>query len=246
MEAERVHTITVAVDLKTSKEAVAFSENRDGFYATLGLHPTDIVTETFDSKDYAELVKHPKVVGIGECGLDFFRIEGDVLAEKKRQWNEFEKQMTFALEHDLPLMIHCRPSKGTVDAYRDMADRLESEFKQVGERLRGNMHFFVGDVDVASRFYDIGFTTSFTGVVTFARDYDDVIRMAPLDMILTETDAPFASPVPFRGKRNEPLYVKYVVSALAQIKKMDEEDIRRATVSNAERLFLAKKAGIAS
>lgn len=237
MEEEGVHTITVGVDLKTSREAVQFAETHEGFYATLGLHPTDTVTETFEPKDYEDLAKHPKTVGIGECGLDFFRIEGDVIAEKKRQWNEFEKQMAFALEHDLPLMIHCRPTKGSTDAYRDMADRLESEFKRVGEKLRGNMHFFVGDTEVVRRFYEIGFTTSFTGVVTFAREYDDVIKLAPLDMIMTETDAPFAAPVPFRGKRNEPVYVKYVVSALAQVKKMDEETVRRAVVENAERLF---------
>lgn len=237
MEEERVHTITVGVDLETSREAVEFAESHDGFYATLGLHPTDTKTESFNPADYAELVKHPKVVGIGECGIDYFRIEGDAAAEKKRQWADFEKQMYFAIENDKPLMIHCRPSKGTVDAYKEMADRLEAEFKTAGERLRGNMHFFVGNTDVARRFYDIGFSTSFTGVATFAREYDDVLRLAPRDLIMTETDSPFAAPVPHRGKRNEPLYVKYVVEAIAKVRAEDPEDVRRYTVKNAERMF---------
>lgn len=238
MSEEGVHTITVGVDYATSKEAVEFAESHEGFYATIGLHPTDTVTETFSASEYAELAKSSKTVGVGECGIDYFRLEGDAVEEKKRQWNEFEKQMHFAIEHNLPLMIHCRPKKGTVDAYEEMATRLESEFKQVGEKLRGNMHFFVGNVDVARRFYDIGFTTSFTGVVTFAREYDDVIQFAPIDMLMIETDAPYASPVPFRGKRNEPLYVKYVAEALAKIKGSDIRIMEKALVANAERVFL--------
>lgn len=240
MEEERVHTITVGVDLATSREAVRFAEEHEGFYATIGLHPTDTVTETFDAKDYGELAKHPKTVGVGEFGLDFFRAEGDIAAEKKRQMQEFEKQLEFAIAHDLPLMLHCRPSKGSYDAYETVLDRLEDEFKRVGEKLRGNSHFFVGNVDVARRFYDIGFTTSFTGVITFAREYDDVVRFAPRDRILTETDSPFASPIPFRGKRNEPNYVKYVVETIARIRGAESEDIRRAVVANAERLFRLK------
>jgi TatD DNase family protein len=240
MKEERVHTITVGVDYATSKEAVEFAETHDGFYATIGLHPTDTVSETFSASDYAELAKHPKTVGVGECGVDYFRLEGDTTEEKKRQWNEFEKQMAFAIEHDLPLMIHCRPKKGTVDAYEEMATRLESEFKTAGEKLRGNMHFFVGNVDVARRFYDIGFTTSFTGVVTFAREYDEVIQFAPIDMLMTETDAPYASPMPFRGKRNEPIYVKYIVEALARIKGSDVPHMEQALVANAERVFRLK------
>ena len=145
--------------------------------------------------------------------------------------------MAFAIEHDLPLMIHCRPKKGTVDAYEEMATRLEAEFKQVGERLRGNVHFFVGNTDVARRFYDIGFTTSFTGVLTFTHDYDEVVKYAPLDMIMTETDAPFASPAPFRGRRNEPTYVKYVVAAIARIRASNVEDIQKSVADNALRLF---------
>lgn len=237
MEEERVWTTTVGVDYSTSSEAVKFANEHEGFFATIGLHPTDTVTEAFVGADYQALADNPKTVGVGECGLDFFRLTGDVATEKKRQWGEFERQMEFAIQNDLPLMIHCRPSKGTVDAYEELVTRLESEFKTVGEKLRGNVHFFVGNVDVARRFYDIGFTTSFTGVVTFAREYDDVLQFAPLDRILTETDSPYAAPVPFRGRRNEPNYVKYVVEAIAKVRGVDVEQVRRATVANAKRVF---------
>ncbi len=237
MRNENVGTISVGVDFKTSKEAVAFAEANENFYAIIGLHPTDTNTEQFDRERFNELAKNPNVVGVGECGLDFFRTQGDIDAEKKRQWTDFEKQMYFAVEHNLPLMIHCRPSKGSMDAYLELVERLESEAKSLGEKLRGNVHFYVGNVDIARRFYDIGFTTSFTGVLTFAREYDEVIQYAPLDMILTETDSPFVAPVPYRGKRNEPSYVKYVVSAISKIRSDEVERVRRAVVENAERVF---------
>jgi TatD DNase family protein len=145
--------------------------------------------------------------------------------------------MEFAVKYDKPLMIHCRPSKGTVDAYEEMADYLAGRKREYGEGLRGNMHFFVGNTAVAKRFYEIGFTTSFTGVLTFTHDYDEVVRQAPIDMLMTETDAPFAAPVPFRGRRNEPSYVRYVVEAIARIRGIDSEAAREAVVSNARRVF---------
>ncbi|MEN9390616.1 MAG: hypothetical protein RLZZ283_716 [Candidatus Parcubacteria bacterium] len=231
MEAGGVGTITVGVDYETSAQAVAFAEKYDNFYATIGLHPTDTVTESFDASQYAALASHPKVVGVGECGLDYFRLEGDFETEKKRQVADFEKQIAFALEHDLPLMLHCRPKKGSMDAYEDVLALL------AGRNARGNVHFFVGNVDIARKFYDLGFTTSFTGVLTFTHDYDEVVRFAPLDMLLTETDSPYVAPVPHRGTRNEPSYVGHVVAAIAQIRVADEEQIRAQILENAKRVF---------
>jgi TatD DNase family protein len=124
-----------------------------------------------------------------------------------------------------------------MDAYLDIASIIESRQKSAGERLRGNMHFFVGNVDIARKFYTLGFTTSFTGVLTFTHDYDEVVKFAPLDMLMTETDAPFAAPAPFRGRRNEPSYVKYVAEAIARIRGTDLETVREAVVNNALRLF---------
>ena len=134
-------------------------------------------------------------------------------------------------------MIHARPTKGSMDAYLDMAAMIELRQKTAGEKLRGNMHFFVGNVDVARKFYSLGFTTSFTGVLTFTHDYDEVVKFAPLDMLMTETDAPFASPNPFRGRRNEPSYVKYVVDAIARIRGDDRENVRQTLAQNAIRVF---------
>ena len=172
MEENQVWTIGVGVDLASSKAAVTFAETHEGFWATIGLHPTDTAAESFGSSIYGTMVAHQKVVAIGECGLDYFRIQGDISSEKKRQKKEFEKQLEFAIEHDKPLMLHSRPSRGTLDAYEDLLDILESRVQSLGSRVRGNVHFFVGNVPIARRFYDIGFTTSFTGVLTFAHKYD--------------------------------------------------------------------------
>ncbi|MEK7530753.1 MAG: TatD family hydrolase [Patescibacteria group bacterium] len=231
MREQRVGTITVGVDYETSVEAVAFANQHDGFYATIGLHPTDTTIESFDSEKFSSLAAQPKVVGVGECGLDYFRMEGDFETEKKRQVGDFEKQIAFALEHDLPLMLHCRPTKGSMDAYIDVLELLR------GKGARGNVHFFVGDTGIARQFYDLGFTTSFTGVLTFTHDYDEVVRMAPLDMLLTETDSPYVAPVPHRGERNEPSNVLHVVSAIARIRGADEEHIRAQILENTKRVF---------
>ena len=232
-----VGTITVGVDIQTSIEAVSFAEKHEGFYATIGLHPNNTPTEGFDAKLYKKLLVSEKVVGVGECGLDYYRIESNVAKEKKRQLLEFEKQMAFAIEHNKPLMIHCRPTKGTMDAYLDLVDLLERKLSTPGVDMLGNVHFFVGDVGVARRLYAIGFTTSFTGVLTFTHDYDEVVRFVPLDMLLTETDSPYAAPAPFRGRRNESSYVKYVVEAIAKIRGEGEESVRAHILENARRVF---------
>ena len=237
MKEAGVATITVGVDSASSKQAVTLAEQYDNIWVSIGLHPMDNQKESFDPQDYADLVQHPKVVAIGECGLDYFRIKGDTEKEKKRQEQNFIKQIEFAIEYDKPLMLHCRQSRGTLDAYEDVLSILNSYFKIHASKLRGNVHFFVGSVAVARLFLDIGFTLSFPGVITFASDYDKVVASAPIDMILSETDAPFAAPVPYRGKRNEPLYVKEVVRRIAQLRKEPYENVKEQLVSNALRVF---------
>ena len=118
------------------------------------------------------------------------------------------------------LMLHCRPSEKSMDAYIDTLAVLSSYAKTHGERLRGNVHFFVGNTEIAKQFLNLGFTLSFTGVVTFTHDYDEVIRLAPLDMIMSETDAPFVAPLSHRGKRSEPTYVTEVVEHIAKIRNI--------------------------
>ncbi len=244
MAADEIGTLTVGVDLESSRDSIAFVEGKDGFYASIGLHPNYTAQshmaekgETFNVSEFEKLVTHPKVVAIGECGLDYFRMEGDIEVGTQAQMQEFVSQMEFAIRHDKPLMIHCRPTKGSMDAYEDLLTILESRAHLVGSMLRGNIHFFVGTPEVAKRFYEIGFTTSFTGVITFAHDYDETVRQAPLDMILTETDAPYAAPNPHRGERNEPGYVKHVVARIAELKNLPEAEVANAVITNAQRLF---------
>lgn len=237
MKDASVATITVGVDLKSSAQAVACAEKHNSMYATLGLHPTDTYKETFNPEEYHDLVAHPKVVAIGECGLDYYRIKKDDVEDKKRQRIDFEKQIQFALKHDKSLMLHSRPSQGTMDAYEDVYDIIQSYAKE-DSNLHGNVHFFVGNLNIARKFLDLNFSLSFTGVITFARDFDEVIKYAPLNMILSETDSPYAAPVPYRGKRNEPAYVKEIVTKIAEIRREDFEKVRQQLVKNAYRIFL--------
>lgn len=236
MQDEGVGGMIVGTDLGSSRAAIELVESLDGFYATVGLHPNHAGDEVFDDGEYRRLAEHPRVVAIGECGLDNYR-PGDVEAAKPRQRELFRKHVELACAVDKPLMIHGRPAKGTMDAYEDLIVIL-AEYKQAhGERLRGDIHFFVGTKEIAEQFMELGFTLSFTAVVTFARDYDETIRSLPLDRILTETDAPYVAPASRRGQRNDPLSVKDVVAALAQIRGEDEETVREAVLRNAERVF---------
>ena len=233
MKEGEVGAITIGPDLESAKRAVKIAEENENIWACIGVIPSDNDTEIFDEKEFEKLVIHPKVVAIGECGLDFFRTKPESLVkEKERQERLFKQQIEFALKYDKPLMLHCR------NTYDDVLDILES-YKKVegGEKLSGNAHFFAGTVEQAKRFLDLGFTCSFTGVITFANNYDEVVRSLPLESIMSETDSPFVAPVPHRGKRNEPTYVVEVVKKLAEIRKEDEEVLRQKMIENAKRVF---------
>lgn len=232
-----VGTITVGTDLEESKKAIELAEKYEHIYASVGLHPNDSHEEIFDEKKYEELARHKKVVAIGECGLDYFRMEGDTEKQKLKQKEIFQKQIDLAVKVGKPLMLHGRSSKNTMDAYEDMLDMLELAKKNHGDKLKGNAHFFAGNIDIAKRFLDIGFTMSFPGVITFAKDYDDVVRYVPLDMIHAETDSPYATPVPFRGKRNNPMYVQEVVAKIAILRQENFEEVRKQLLGNVKRVF---------
>jgi len=222
-------TIVVGTDFESSKWAVEIADKYKNVYACIGVHPVDDPTRIFDEKLFVDLIKHPKVVAIGECGLDFFHNKKEI--DFERQKNEFIKHIEFALEHDKPLMIHSR------DAYDEVLEILELLKKEYGEKLRGNSHFFTGTPEQARRYWAIGFTTSFTGVITFTHDYDEVIKNAPLDMIMSETDAPWVAPTPYRGKRNEPSFVLEVVKKIAEIRGEDLEMVQKALVENTCRAY---------
>lgn len=237
--------INVGTMQTTSEKVVELADKYEkGVYAIVGLHPIH-VNKSFHDKDeigpegksftskgedfdydfYKNLTNNPKVVGIGECGLDYFRGADDP-EFVKRQKDAFGKQIQLAIEADLPLMIHCR------EAYDDTLDILESYKKEAGDKLRGNMHFFAGSLDIAKRVLDFGFTLSFTGVITFAKDYEDLVKFVPLEKMLSETDCPYVTPVPYRGQRNEPVYVSEVVKKIAEIKNEPLDKVKEQLVSN--------------
>jgi len=224
-------TITVGTDFESSQSAVALAETHENIYACIGVHPVDDPERIFELEKFESLIASNRVVSIGECGLDYFRLEGDATAEKKRQKALFEQQIHFAVKHKKLLMIHCR------SAYEDATDMLESFSREYGDKLWGNAHFYAGSKDIAKRLLQINFSMSFTGVITFTHDYDEVIQMLPLDMIMSETDAPYVSPVPYRGKRNEPSYVQEVVKKIAQIRGEDPQMIKKQLVQNALKKF---------
>lgn len=232
LKTEKVWAIGVGCDADSSRaEAELAAAHGQGFFTVVGQHPSDKREEVFDENIYRELLKNPKVVGIGECGLDYSKESTDHVVEEKRQHELFEKHISLALDLDKPLMLHCR------DAYDEVLEILKPYSVKYGSKLRGNVHFFAGTIAQAQAFIDIGFTLSFTGVITFAKAYEEVVRFVPLDRMLSETDAPFVAPVPYRGKRNDPVYVKEVVKKIAEIKGEDLETVKKQLVGNAVRLF---------
>lgn len=240
MRDKEVGGLVVGVDLDSSVKALSLVQNLPGFYAAAGLHPNYVLDEQFDEDSFRAILRHPKVVAVGECGLDNFRPQ-DLEQSKGEQRKVFERHIALAAEADKPMMIHSRPSKGTQDSYRDMIDILRAHKSEYGDRLRGDIHFFVGGTEEAKDFLELGFTLSFTAVLTFARDYDEVVRYIPLSSIITETDAPYIAPVRIRGKRNDPTSVIDVVEAIAQIRQESEEAVREAVLTNAQTLFKIDK-----
>ena len=247
-----VGVINVGAEKKSSERAIRIAkEAKGGVWATVGLHPIHTVAsfhdkdelgeegEAFTSKGedfnfdyYKDLARNQKVVAIGECGLDYYRTPSE--ESQARQENVFRKQIELALELDKPLMLHIR------NAYDEALLILESYFIPHKSKLRGNAHFFAGTLKQAKKFLEMGLTLSFTGVITFTHDYDELVRYVPLDMIMAETDAPYVTPVPHRGKRNEPLYVLEVIKKIAEIKNEPHDEVRETLLQNAKRVFNIK------
>jgi len=251
-----VWMINIGTQQDTSKKAVEMTrEFPEGVYAIIGLHPIHVNPsfhdadelgsegkaftsrgEDFNSDFYRRLAKEggKKVVGIGECGLDYYRMPTE--DERKRQKAAFMAQIELALELNLPLMLHIRSGEGG-NAYRDVLDILKEYKKKSGDKLRGDAHFFAGSLDDAREFLDLGFHLSYTGVVTFAKQYKELVEATPNDRIMSETDCPYVAPVPERGKRNEPSFVMHVADKIAGIKKMDVIECRKMLVDNAFKLW---------
>lgn len=238
---ESVGIITVGTDYKESEAATICASQYENVWATVGIHPVDQVLD-FDYDRLKTIALNKKVVAIGECGLDYYwpahdewKIGEEV--EKARQKELFEKQIELAIELNLPLMIHGRPTKKSMDAYEDILNIIK-KYKEIHrEAVRGNVHFFAGTLSIAEQFWNLGFTTSFTGVITFTHDYDEVIKTAPLYMLMAETDSPYATPVPHRGTQNSPLYVSLVYQKIAELKNVSLEEVQIQFEENRKRVF---------
>jgi len=217
-----VGTITVGTDVQTSNEAIELAAKHENVWASVGVHPTE--KDSVDFEELERLVGRPKVVAVGECGLDYFHKPYDEEAQKEL----FLKHLALAQKNAIPLIIHCR------GAY----DELLAILREQGVvSLQGVMHFFAGTKEQAQAFLDLGMYVSFAGPVTFTEEYDRVITAVPLEKILIETDSPFAAPAPYRGKRNEPAYVVEVAKKVAAVKRISVEDIAVQTTQNAKDLF---------
>ena len=251
--------INVGAEKNTSERAVKMAEEyKEGVYVAVGLHPSHLIEqdveyeengetvkykskpEKFDYDFYLNLAKNKKVAAIGECGLDFHRIENQasekskVESLKEKQKEVFIKHLKLAKEVNKPIIIHCR------DAHNDLLEILRLEVQLPS----GVMHFFTGALEQAKKYIDLGFYISFSGVITFpprkgetAGAYDKIIKNIPLEKILVETDCPYAAPVPHRGKRNEPQYVKYVAQKIAELKGLSFDEVAAQTTQNAKNLF---------
>lgn len=250
MFAADVSAITVGTNKETSESAIALAKAYPGkIWATIGFHPGHVIEahawhhdkneqkspipEVFNENIFRALAREKEVVAIGECGLDYFRNPSE--GTKKKQAEVFLEQVAIAKEVKKPLMIHCRPSKGSQDAYFDLLALLPKDFASCGV-----VHFFVGDKDVAREFLDRSFAFTFGGVLTLTSDFDDVVRFLPDEAILIETDAPYVSPKAFRGKRNEPSFILETIKTIAALRGKIEEDIISLTTTNAQRIFSLK------
>lgn len=258
-----VYLMNVGTQADTSAEAVKIANLYEkGVYASVGLHPIHTSKsfhdkqelgggeeakeftsrgEEFDFDYYEKLALDPKVLAIGECGLDYYRLatdygsDTDIRAKeaKQKQREVFEEHIKLAEKVGKALMVHCRPSPGTDDAYEDLFSILhDSKF-----RLPVIIHFYVGSKEMTEKFVEAGYYFSLGGVNTFTSDYHESIKVMPIDRILLETDAPYVAPVPYRGKRNEPLYIVETAKALADIKGMSYDEFASVTFENSKRVL---------
>lgn len=237
--------VNIGTQYSTSADAVRLAEQyAHGMWATVGFHPGHLDAdshhdsqelrsperEEFDVAKLSELVWHPKVVAVGECGLDYYRIHNLESRIQERQIGAFTQQIELAREARKPLVVHCR------SAFGDLIRILDFRF-QILNSPAGVIHFFSGSWGDAQTLLDLGFYLGFGGVITFARDYDEVVVKAPLERMLVETDAPYVSPIPHRGKRNEPAYIVETVRKIAELRGISYDEVARATAANAGALF---------
>ena len=237
-----VWLINAGSQIDTSRRAVEFAQKfSEGVFAAVGLHPihlkeqtveedeTEVKTrvEVFDPAKYEALAREAKVAAIGEVGLDYFHSPKN----KELQREVLLEQLILAEKLKKPVIFHCR------EAHQDLLDILRKWEMAGNKSLAGVIHSFSGRWSQAEEYLKKGFYLGFNGIITFARDYDKVVCQMSLDRLILETDCPYLTPIPFRGKRNEPAYVKYVAEKIAELRGISFEEVAEATTKNARELF---------
>lgn len=228
--------INVGAQFKTSEKAIKIAKEHDICFASVGIHP--IHTQDMEGMEEKEvlnklsrLTQNKKVVAIGETGLDYYHLPSEALAKEVQEAQKklFKIHLKLAHKRNLPVILHCR------DAYEDMLEIL----KKSPRVKRGVIHCFCGDLRIAQEFIDLGFYIGFTGMITYpGNEYlEEVIAKIPLKKILAETDCPYLPPQPKRGKRNESLFVRYVIEKIAKVRGLEFKEVDRATSQNAIKLF---------
>ncbi len=218
--------LCVGINLESWPEMMEIVEAYDNIYASVGVHPNEDGGEDPTVERLVELASHPKVVAIGETGLDYFRSEGDLDWQRDR----FRRHIAAAKQTGKPLIIHSREAQ---------PDTLNIMAEEGADQPGGIMHCFVDDWESARRAIELNFVISFSGIVTFnsAKELKEVAKLCPLDKMLVETDSPYLTPVPFRGKSNQPGYTRYVAEHIAELKGITLEEVAAATTANFYRLF---------
>ena len=217
------HIVCVGVDLESSKKSLALSEKYDSVFATTGYHPHEAKLAPKDYLDkMKDLLEKPKVIAVGEIGLDYYYEHSD----KKVQIKVFREQLELAKELNMPTIIHNRESDD--DLYQNIK---ESNIN------KGVIHCYSSDVKYANKLFELGLIVSFTGIVTFSKTLQEVVKEIPIDKIMLETDSPYLTPIPFRGKRNEPYMVNYVAEKIADIKGISVKEVAEITTKTAKGFF---------
>ncbi|MCG8017476.1 MAG: TatD family hydrolase [Candidatus Thiodiazotropha sp. 'RUGA'] len=220
------HMLCVSIDLESWPSMVSLVESYPQISVSVGVHPNDRERHDPSPDELLELAQHPKVVAIGETGLDYFHGKGDL----DWQRNRFRQHIEAAKQADLPLIIHTR------DAREDTLSIMQS---QGADQAGGVMHCFTENWSMAERALEMGFFISFSGIITFknAADLRDVVKQVPMQQLLIETDSPYLAPVPYRGKPNQPIYVQQVAECVAEIKGLSIDEVAAQTSENYYRCF---------
>ncbi len=224
---EQIIVVGGAGELSSNQAAVTLAESYPNLYATVGMHPHDAKDVGEEAlKKLEQLTARPKVIAVGETGLDFYYNH----SPHEIQRDIFGRFIRMARETGLPLIVHER------DAHQEVVELLRHEG---AGKIKGVIHCFTGDYEAARNYLDLGFYLSFTGIITFknAHPLRDVVREVPLEKMFVETDSPYLTPVTHRGKRNEPAYVRFVAETIAKIKGLTLEEVARVTTNNVRELF---------